>query len=516
MRHAPGLRAAAVAVAVALGGLVAASAPPARAADPVVSNVRFAQRTDGSRLVDVTYDLADADGDTCAVTLLASDDGGADWIMPCTRYTGDAGRGVVPGPDRHIVWDFGGDNADWEGNDYLVRVVASDLGTLFPPHSPRLYAINDWSPIDWTVPGQFEKYARADLVVLTANFLWGNPLNESLHVIDRIKAINPDCRVVGYVLAMSSVLAWENSGPDFPFGQTWFDRTRPYWAFTTLGDTLQNWPAQVVLDITNPACREGIARTIAEFQRSSNNKFDGVFWDYFNSVIWIAPAVDPYVDGEPDFDRDGIAMVSDPDEIATFKAAEVSLVSAVRDSVGQDFIQIFNGQRAYVDSAFAELSDGLFYEKFPEIFFPRPDDVRYALSPSYPYNLFRVMTWPRRVNGGPYNILASVTLNYYYDYTGTMVPLLLGNLFRAIGLLAGTYTAWNPYGGWTYGWTNVDISLGAPLGPPRIDGDNYSREFKYGRIDLLMDSGAHPDPFDYTIRVNGRIVEVWNRPYHLP
>lgn len=506
----------AAALVVALLGLAATSAPPARAADPVVSNVRFAQRTDGTRLVDVFYDLADADGDACAVTLLASDDGGADWIMPCSQYTGDAGPGIAPGTDRHIVWNFGLDNAGWEGRDYQLRVAASDRGTLFPPHSPRLYAINDWMGIDWTAPGQFEKYARADLVVLTANYLWGNPLNESLRVVDRIKEINPACRVIGYVLGKTSMLGWANAGPNYPFGQAWYDRTRPYWAFTTLGDTLQDWPAQVVLDITNPACREAMARTITEFQRSSNNKFDGVFWDYFNTTIWIAPAVDPRVNGEPDFDRDGIAMALDPGEVAAFKAAEVSLIGAVRDSLGADFIQIFNGQRAYSDSAFAALGDGMFYEMFPEIFFPRPETARNAMSPAFAYNLFRTVNWPRRDNGGPFNMLASTTQNSFVDYTGTVTPLILGNLFRAIGLLTGVYAAWNPGGIWGYGWTNVDISLGPALGPATIDGNSYTRDFRYGRIELLMDSGMHPDPFDYTIRVNGRIVEQWARPYHFP
>lgn len=510
MTRTPGLRAAALAI--ALLGFAAA----ARAADPVVSNVRFAQRTDGSRLVDVYYNLVDADGNACAVTLLASDDGGADWVMPCSQCTGDVGPGIAPGPDRHIVWNFGLDNAGWEGDDYRVRVVASDLGTLFPPHSPRLYAINDWTGVDWTVPGQFEKYARADLVILTANYLWGNPLNESLHVIDRIKAINPSCRVIGYVLGMTSMLVWEHSGATLPFGQAWFDRTRPYWASTTLGDTLMNWPGQPVVDITNPACRSEMVRTIVEFQRNSNNKFDGIFWDYFNNLIWIAPWVDPIVNGEPDFDRDGIAMASDPDEITAFKAGEVSLIGAVRDSMGAGFIQVFNGQRAYVDSAFAALGDGMFYEAFPVVFFPGLEKVRTAMSPSFPYNLFRTVNWPRRGNGGPYNILASTAHNSYMDHTGTMTQLSLGNQYRAIGLLAGTYAAWCSNDVWGYGWTNVDISLGPPLGPPVISGDHYTRDFRHGRIELIMETGIYPDPFDYTIEVNGRIVEQWARPYHFP
>jgi len=488
----------------------------ASAADPVVSNVQFAQRTDGSRLVDVWYDLADADGDTCAVTLLASDDGGATWIMPCATYSGDAGPGVAPGTGRHAVWNLGWDNPGWEGHDYRVRVLASDTGVMHRPHSPNLVAINDWTVIDWTRPEQFEKYARADLVVLTAAYLWGHPLNESLHVIDNIKAINPSCKVVGYVLGKTTMLAWANAGSSNPFGAAWYQRTRPYWAYTTLGDTLMDWPGQVVVNILDPGCREAMARTIAEFQRSSNNKFDGVFWDYFNTQIWISPGADPRVDGDPDLDGDGIAMGSDPNEIAAYKAAEVALVQAVRDSMGGSFIQIFNGQRAYTDSTFAALSDGMFYEQFPEVFFPRPYTVATAMNPAWPYNLFRTVNWPRTTNGGPYNILASWQQNWYYDYQGQLQMIPLGNLFRAIGLLAGTYAAWNPTGVWGYGWPNVDISLGAPLGPPVIAYPGYSRDFEYGRIELIMGTGIHPDPFDYTIWVNGRIVEQWSRPYHFP
>ena len=39
-------------------------------------------------------------------------------------------------------------------------------------------------------------------------------------------------------------------------------------------------------------------------QNASSNKFDGVFWDYFNTWLWIAPAVTD-MEGEPDMDGDG-------------------------------------------------------------------------------------------------------------------------------------------------------------------------------------------------------------------
>ena len=60
-----------IAVAMALGW----GGPAARGDNnpPVVSNVTASQRTDGSRLVDIGYDLADADGDACTVSVAVGD-----------------------------------------------------------------------------------------------------------------------------------------------------------------------------------------------------------------------------------------------------------------------------------------------------------------------------------------------------------------------------------------------------------------------------------------------------------
>jgi hypothetical protein len=55
---------------LALFSLVAALLP-ALAAPPVVSNVRTTQRP-GPGLVDITYDVADADGDRVAITVSAA------------------------------------------------------------------------------------------------------------------------------------------------------------------------------------------------------------------------------------------------------------------------------------------------------------------------------------------------------------------------------------------------------------------------------------------------------------
>lgn len=54
------------------------------AAAPIVSNVRAEQRR-GTQLVDITYDVADADGDKLTVSVAVSDTGGANHLYTVLR-----------------------------------------------------------------------------------------------------------------------------------------------------------------------------------------------------------------------------------------------------------------------------------------------------------------------------------------------------------------------------------------------------------------------------------------------
>jgi len=95
------------------------------AADPVVSNVRAAQRS-RTKLVDIWYDLAHAEGKACAVTVAVSSDNGSTWTVPASSFSGGGWGLVSPGNNRQIVWNAG---ADWNGQfSSLVRfrVTATD------------------------------------------------------------------------------------------------------------------------------------------------------------------------------------------------------------------------------------------------------------------------------------------------------------------------------------------------------------------------------------------------------
>jgi len=487
-------------------------AGPATAADPEVSNVQFAQRTDGSGMVDISYDVNDADTDTLFVSVRVSHDDGATWNFPCRTLNGDVGWGVTSGTGKQIIWNVVYDDPGYEDTNFRVRVIASDTGLAHWSHSPANYAILDWDVQQWWLPETVERLAKGDFVALTGSFVWGNAGAEALAPISQIQARNGGAPVIAYVSAKNSLFVWEDPETLYPYEHTWWERTRPYWSYTTTGDTLTDWPGKPVLNILDPACREAMISTIVDYQRSSVNKFDGVFWDYFNKKLWIAPGA--VFEGEPDLDGDGIPHEEDEDEKAAFQAAQVSLVEALRDSLGEGFIQFFNGQRAYGDPAFCALSDGTLYELFPTLFFPDPD-MRNALDPSYENSLFNVIDWPRTQNGGPYILLANRWQNYFVDHNYQPTYINHGNSFRAVGLLTGCYSVWNR-GTTSYGWTDNDINLGQPVGPTVIDGDVYTRDFDFGRLELILTSGNYPNPYDYTIWIHKVLVEQLAIPYHFP
>jgi len=92
---------------------------------PVVSNVTAAQQPGNSKLVDIYYDLADADGDSCTVWVVISDSNGLSWFVPAITCTGAVGAGIAPGSNKHIIWDAGRDVPGKIGN-FKARVYADD------------------------------------------------------------------------------------------------------------------------------------------------------------------------------------------------------------------------------------------------------------------------------------------------------------------------------------------------------------------------------------------------------
>lgn len=95
------------------------------AVPPVITNVTASQRA-GTKLVDITYDITDEDGDLMKVRVEISDNDGNTYSIPAFSLTGDIGDNIASGTGKHIVWDAG---TDWDGeySDLMrVKVFAID------------------------------------------------------------------------------------------------------------------------------------------------------------------------------------------------------------------------------------------------------------------------------------------------------------------------------------------------------------------------------------------------------
>ena len=95
---------------------------------PIVTNVTASQRTDGSKIVDITYDVSDAENDTLLIEVLLSDDGGATFtITPdTTNFTGDFGEDIMPGTGKSITWNAGDETGDFDGDNFQLKITADD------------------------------------------------------------------------------------------------------------------------------------------------------------------------------------------------------------------------------------------------------------------------------------------------------------------------------------------------------------------------------------------------------
>jgi len=105
----------------------------------VVKNVTAAQRTDGSRFVDITYDLEDDNGTYGSYSIHVT----ADWPgmyhnFPLTNCYGDIYENIIPGSNKEIVCQIGNDDDDYTqylSGEYIVNVHADGHGVTELPDS---------------------------------------------------------------------------------------------------------------------------------------------------------------------------------------------------------------------------------------------------------------------------------------------------------------------------------------------------------------------------------------------
>ena len=111
---------------------------------PIVSNVTVSQRTDGSKKVDIRYNLYDADDDKCTISIQVSSDGGSTWTVLAITFLPDSaiGSNISTGTGKQIIWDCGADLLGVFGSNYRIKITADD-GVVDGPTGMVWVQIND-------------------------------------------------------------------------------------------------------------------------------------------------------------------------------------------------------------------------------------------------------------------------------------------------------------------------------------------------------------------------------------
>jgi len=110
-------------------------ANPVRNSAPQISNISVAQRLDGSKRIDIWYDLFDADNDTCDVSICVSvDDGGSFDFSPNRLYLSGDINAQISGTEKHIIWEAGNESIEFDGSQYRIKVLADDGVINIPPN----------------------------------------------------------------------------------------------------------------------------------------------------------------------------------------------------------------------------------------------------------------------------------------------------------------------------------------------------------------------------------------------
>ncbi len=217
-------------------------APPTA---PSIYNLQVAQRTDGSGLVDIYYDLFDVNNDTSEINLLVSEDGGSSYnLSPIpANLSGDIGAGITGGTGKHIIWNAGAENYQLEGDQYKLRLVAED--GYFTP-----------------VPGNFTFVQGGTFSRQNSDGSYPDPqvmITLNSFYIDKFELTQ-----TRYQAVMGSNPSYFAGNPNRPVEQvSWFDAIEycnrrsilegltPCFSYTTFGTDPSNWPSGWNSDYNN-------------------------------------------------------------------------------------------------------------------------------------------------------------------------------------------------------------------------------------------------------------------------
>jgi len=194
---------------------------------PVVSNVMASQRSDGSKTIDIWYDLFDANDELCDITFKLSADAGASFdIIPSpANLSGDFGDDLPSGTNKHIVWNAGAESYTLDSS-YLYRVYADDGSS---PPMPENFVLVEG--------GTFNN--GTSNVTISSFYIAKYELTQSAY--QAVMGVNPSY-FTGVSNGPVEQVSWFNA-IEYSNRRSLQEGLTPCYSYSTYGTNPANWPA---------------------------------------------------------------------------------------------------------------------------------------------------------------------------------------------------------------------------------------------------------------------------------
>ena len=194
---------------------------------PVVSNVMASQRSDGSKTIDIWYDLFDANDELCDITFKLSADAGASFdIIPSpANLSGDFGDDLPSGTNKHIVWNAGAESYTLDSS-YLYRVYADDGSS---PPMPENFVLVEG--------GSFNN--GTSNVTISSFYIAKYELTQSAY--QAVMGVNPSY-YTGVSNGPVEQVSWFNA-IEYSNRRSLQEGLTPCYSYSTYGTNPANWPA---------------------------------------------------------------------------------------------------------------------------------------------------------------------------------------------------------------------------------------------------------------------------------
>jgi hypothetical protein len=382
----------------------------------------------------------------------------------------------------------------------IIAIAATSCSTQDPgadPQAGRGYhaptyperAIIHYQSLDSWDAEIVREAAKSDIIVLP---IWRCLSPASSAVLSELKRLNPSVQIIGY----QNMLGVFTLGPDtsyarstMPYALDLYESVKDDWAWTTAADTLMIWKDLISLNPIkngelNTSLIDEIVGLLERYRSSGVGALDGIMHDYFMERPNINPSIRDQVEGEIDFDGDGVTFDDDPDERALFVLWQKEYVREIRNRLGEDFIQIGNGRMPQEDGELAELLNGILYEQFPNLpwnftdrqgFLRLLDNQRAGYLSKAKGRTWSILANDRGSESDMFCLLSSMLADCFYNET------------------QGSFI----FKGWT-----LNVESGSPLGPTIIEGQPDSllivrRSFQRGEVRISFLPSGQRESFEF-------------------